>query len=360
MGLYRRKDSPSWWYTFKLRPQDRPKNCETCLNGKPHSGSTGTFDEKFAKQIFEGLKTDHLRGKHFGAKEEKITLGELSVKYLERCKLQPCHSGKKIYFQTLFKFKNLGENKPAAAVTRDDCRAFQNWRSSFVAPGTVNRELGTLRHCYNMAIRDMNLNLSNPVSGLPFLSEEKSKRKRFMDTEEKLKFFNDPRLPKDVNDICLFAIKTGMRQGEILNMKWADVNFSTGLINVPPQKSVKERFLGIHPDAMDILIGLSRRGEFVFSNDDGSRMSRHGHLRKRFEASCERLGIKNLHFHDLRHTFASDFVMAGGDLKTLAEYMGHSSIRMTERYAHLSPSYRNEKITLLPRERLHRPLFGVL
>ena len=63
-------------------------------------------------------------------------------------------------------------------------------------------------------------------------------------------------------------------------------------------------------------------------------------IRAGFKNACTRAGITDLHFHDLRHTFASQFVMAGGDLYILKEILGHKSITMTQRYAHLSPTYK--------------------
>ena len=67
-------------------------------------------------------------------------------------------------------------------------------------------------------------------------------------------------------------------------------------------------------------------------------------VRTGFLNSCKRAGLTDLHFHDLRHTFASQFVMAGGDLYILKEILGHKSITMTQRYAHLSPTYKIKAI----------------
>jgi len=81
--------------------------------------------------------------------------------------------------------------------------------------------------------------------------------------------------------------------------------------------------------------------DLVFSSSSG------GHIvdvRTGFQNACKRAGLTDLHFHDLRHTFASQFVMAGGDLYILKEILGHKSINMTQRYAHLSPTYKVKAI----------------
>src|SRR5947207_8468473 len=81
--------------------------------------------------------------------------------------------------------------------------------------------------------------------------------------------------------------------------------------------------------------------DLVFSSRSGGRIV---DVRTGFLNACKRAGLTDLHFHDLRHTFASQFVMAGGDLYTCQQILGHKSITMTQRYAHLSPTYKIKAI----------------
>src|SRR5437588_12299789 len=81
--------------------------------------------------------------------------------------------------------------------------------------------------------------------------------------------------------------------------------------------------------------------DLILAGPSGSRLTE---IRTGFLNACSRAGITDLHFHDLRHTFASQFVMAGGDLYILKEILGHKSITMTQRYAHLSPAYKIKAI----------------
>ena len=94
------------------------------------------------------------------------------------------------------------------------------------------------------------------------------------------------------------------------------------------------------------LTGLRTRLDvsWVFHDEDGKPFP---NTRRRFEAACRRAGLVDFHFHDLRHTFASWLVMAGVPLPTVSDLMGHKSITMTMRYAHLSPTHRLEAIQSL-------------
>jgi hypothetical protein len=77
--------------------------------------------------------------------------------------------------------------------------------------------------------------------------------------------------------------------------------------------------------------------DLVFTNRQGGRLLI---IREGFSTACKRAGLEDLHFHDLRHTFASHWMMNGGDLYALKDILGHKSITMTQRYAHLSPEFK--------------------
>jgi len=90
-----------------------------------------------------------------------------------------------------------------------------------------------------------------------------------------------------------------------------------------------------------------RNGSYVFSNEEGEP---YGDIKRSFSTALKRAGIENFRFHDLRHTFASHLVMSGVDLKTVQELMGHKTINMTLRYAHLSPDHKRKAVENLGSE----------
>jgi integrase len=155
-------------------------------------------------------------------------------------------------------------------------------------------------------------------------------------------------LPEHSDDGCvdhlkplvLLALNTGMRRGELFKLKWAHVNFAGRILTVvgPTAKSKKTRHIPLAEEAFDILKLWSERtknSEYVFPNADGGVMSC---IKTAWKRLMKDAGIKNFRFHDCRHTFASRLVMNGVDLNTVSELLGHASIEMTLRYAHLAPA----------------------
>lgn len=148
--------------------------------------------------------------------------------------------------------------------------------------------------------------------------------------------FTDYLLP-----MVLLALNTGMRRGELLGLEWASVNLAGKLLTVTVgnAKSRKARHLPLNAEALDALTRWKKQADkearLVFpSPKTGARM---GNINSSWEEVCAAADLSDFRFHDLRHTFASRLVMAGVDLNTVRELLGHSDIRMTLRYAHLAP-----------------------
>jgi integrase len=138
--------------------------------------------------------------------------------------------------------------------------------------------------------------------------------------------------------IVLIAITTGMRASEIFGLRWSDMMYSEGLIAVRAKlKGGKMRYVPM----LSELAGELRRFPAVIGEDrifppKAGATSGRQRVEGSFEDLLERAKIENFRFHDLRHTFASWYMMNGGDLYELAKILGHSNIKMTERYAKLA------------------------
>ena len=131
-----------------------------------------------------------------------------------------------------------------------------------------------------------------------------------------------------------------MRKGEILGLEWERVDLSTARLTLLQTKNGKPRGVPIGRAVYDALIALEpdperRRGRVFPSGND----RRGSQIRTAFEAALKRAGIVGCRFHDLRHTAASHLVMRGASLQDVKEVLGHSDLRMTLRYAHLSPAH---------------------
>jgi integrase len=139
--------------------------------------------------------------------------------------------------------------------------------------------------------------------------------------------------------LALVALNTGMRRGELFSLEWRSVNLSLRLLTVEAgnAKSGKARHLPLNDEALDVLTRWRRQGAgkgLVFPSPSGARFD---NINKSWAGIVEAADMPDFNFHDLRHTFASKLVMAGVDLNTVRELLGHADIKMTLRYAHLAP-----------------------
>jgi site-specific recombinase XerD len=149
-----------------------------------------------------------------------------------------------------------------------------------------------------------------------------------------------------LRDVFLFAVRTGMRRGEVCNVRWRDVDFEHEFVRVRSDeefrtKSGHERVIPLATDALEMLRRLRDERDdakgFVFSGYGGKRLNGN-YLSKQFRQYRELAGLdEKFSFHSLRHTFASHLVNKGTDLYVVKKLMGHSEIKMTQRYAHLKP-----------------------
>lgn len=156
-----------------------------------------------------------------------------------------------------------------------------------------------------------------------------------------------------LSPIFITALYTGMRRGELSGLKWDCIDFANNRIIVrrvrdrhglrDTTKTGKARLIPINHSLRPILLSLFQKrasdNQLVFLKEDGTPVNAH-HLGRDFDKYQKLVqGIKRIRFHDLRHTFASQFVMKGGSIYTLREILGHTDVKMTQRYAHLSPEH---------------------
>jgi integrase len=202
-------------------------------------------------------------------------------------------------------------------------------------PSSVNRELALLSKIFSMAIRD-GLTEINPCEKVKRYRED-NKRTRYLSLEEEKNLLE--RLTAErahIRPIVVLAIYTGMRRGEIFNLKWSDVDFARSYIHIGKSKTGRARFIPMTEIVRDELeqlrAGAKQDAEHIFILPrTGKPLTR---IDKSFTGACKDAGIRNLRFHDLRHTTGTRLGEIGTDVFTIAEILGHSDIRMTARYTH--------------------------
>lgn len=220
---------------------------------------------------------------------------------------------------------------------------FKMERGKEVCPGTVNRALTCLKSLFNRAIDWGKFDGENPVRKVKLFPENNA-RTRFLEKEE------IARLLSKCNDclrpIVILALNTGMRKSEILNLKWHDVDFERGIIHLTRTKNNERREVPINESVKAALIAVRKHplSPYIFCTRNGNPFL---DIRKNFNKALKVAGITEFRFHDLRHTAASQLVMAGVDLNTVREILGHKSLRMTLRYSHLSASHKKRAVEVL-------------
>lgn len=209
--------------------------------------------------------------------------------------------------------------------------------SGEVAKATINRELALLKHMFTIAIQWGNAK-ENPVKQVKLFKED-NQRTRYLEPKELRLLY--AHCPKHIRSFVKVAANTGMRLSELFNLKWCDVSFDHGVITVRNSKSGYSREISMNNIVREALSGISKyfSSPHVFCKPDGKpRRS----IKTAFERAVKDAGFDDVTFHTLRHTYASHLVMAGVDIKTVQELMGHRSIQMTLRYSHLSQAHKKE------------------
>jgi integrase len=151
---------------------------------------------------------------------------------------------------------------------------------------------------------------------------------------------------KHLEAIIITALNTGMRKGEILSLKWENVDFKNSYITIERSKNGEIRRIPMNKQLTTILKNvreLKRSTEYVFSNNGKPCTD----IKTGWWRALRDTEITNFRFHDLRHTFGSRLGMAGVDIKTIQELMGHMDIKMTMRYSHPTPEHKRKAVEIL-------------
>ncbi len=215
-------------------------------------------------------------------------------------------------------------------------------RQGLVAPATVNKELACLKTMFNKAILWGKV-AENPVRSVKLLKED-NRRLRYLDQGEITKLIAS--CPDHLRPIVTIAVFTGMRKGEILNLTWDAIDLNRGIIYLLDTKNGEKREVLMNDIVSQAISTVERTPDnpYVFLSHTDKPYTE---VRKSFSTALKMSGIKDFRFHDLRHTYASQLVMMGVDIKTVQELMGHKSIEMTLRYSHLSSDHKRRAVDLL-------------
>lgn len=337
-GLYKRGDSPYWWASF------------TDETGRRTRRSTGTSSRKEAEQILSKWRLE-VRDVEVWGMEPVRTFEELMVAWLkENDRKTSAETDRQIVRRLWPHFEGVELNN----LTATDISAYtQKRRDAGRADSSIRRELATLSAAINYARKHWEWDLPNPVTGRA--PQPGPGRVRWVTREDAETLIAAARQSRSrlLGHFVELGFYTGMRSQEMLGLEWRRVDLHQRLLYLPPatNKSARHVSIPLNQRAYQVLLQLAAyRAEYcpdtpwVFWRANGERLQS---VKKGFRAACEKAGIEDFTPHDLRHTCAAWLVQAGVSLYRVRDLLRHTSIQVTERYAHLAPDQVREAVAAL-------------
>lgn len=313
-----------WWYAFTI-------------NGKEYRASCKTEDPKLAQEYHDRMRAEAWRGRLLGDKERR-TIDEALTRYVtdnrKKKSIRDDERHAEFWQEQCAKIGvvYLDELEPEIIREIRDAELGRPGRRGPIKPATVDRKLAFLRSVVRAAA-----NKWSWIKHPPYveLYNEEEQRERYLEPHEVQALVDA--LPYPYNDMALFAVSTGLRQGNVFGLKWSDVNLVTRTARFPGQvmKNGKPFSIALNETAVQVIRShLGRHTEYVFVNDDGAAFEYVPS--KMWKRVLAQAGLSDVRWHDLRHTWASLLRQAGVDLADLQEMGGWQSPIMVKRYAHIN------------------------
>jgi site-specific recombinase XerD len=329
-GVFERRPG-EWWV------------CYWDAQGRRRREKAGTWAA--ARDLYTKRKNEALIGKKL---PERLRRATISFEEIAKDALTYSKIHKRSYRDDAYRMKHLQDwfgSRSAESITPQeieqaltDAVASNKW-----LPATVNRHRSLLSLTYRLAVRNGKVR-ENPVRHVS-RRRENNIRTRFLDAQEESKLRAKIRAlyPAREPEFDL-ALHTGMRRNEQWQLLWQDVNLMAGLITITQSKHGFARHIPINSVAERALGTLSKKRNGSLYVCAGSEEREGRDWERWFEECVCEAKISDFRWHDLRHTFASRLAMAGVSLRTLAELLGHKTLVMVMRYAHLAPAHLRDAV----------------
>lgn len=331
MPIRKHPDSGTWWLDIRTPGGQRIRR------------STGTKDRKAAQEYHDKVKAELWRVDKLGEAPDHV-FEEAAVRFLRLCEGQRDYNTKLrhvAYWREQFAgraVRSLTSGVIADALPTH--RTYKHRATVVLKPATKNRYLSTIGRILTLCVEWGWINKTPKIT-------------KFQEPDVRIRW--EPRpiislliqsLTMDwMKEVALFAVSTGMRADEILSLTWAqvDIRQRNAWVTHGSAKSKRARSVPLNADAMAVLkrrAGIHPVLVFTRAARKGRGVAKISQVDARmFERACQASGIKDFHFHDLRHTWASWHVQAGTPLMVLKELGGWERIEMVQKYAHLAPTH---------------------
>jgi len=327
MQLFKRKGSPNWWAAWQG------------ADGKRIRRSTRTANKKLAQSLAAKWVEETFMQEHFG-KQPDAPFREALMRY---AKTQKRDHPKTFMGEMRYRLKRLDDrfgDVPLSKVNLALMERYMDERKDAVSQATAQKEVGLMRAIIYKAHRE------GYLDKLPVFPKFKRSRGRerwlTMEEEQRLLDVAAPHL----KPVLIFALDTGGRRSEVLGLDWKNVNLEQRRITFVKTKNGDDRTIRLTERAFHVLMNMGPQKSGSVFTYKGESMNG---IKTSFRRAREQAELDDFRFHDLRHTFASRLVQGGVNLYDVMHLMGHKSIEMVHRYAHLAPDYQEGPINVLNR-----------
>lgn len=325
MSVYRR--GKTYWIRFQFAGQEHRRSARTASRSEALA-----YERELREQLGRVARGGRQRRTYREAMERFLVEHCASLKPGARVRYVSSAKALHPIFKELY-LDEIGRKQLAEFV--------QTRRGEGVTSATIRRDLACLSSLFGRAI-EWDWIDGNPVHAFSKRGlKEAAPRIRYLTREEFGRLYDAAAL--HLRPMLLIAVGTGMRLEEMLSLRWPQIDLARREITLTETKTGAPRVVPMSAQIVGTVESLPRhiREPWVFWHDDGKRYTT---VKTAFLAACRRAGIKDFRFHDLRHTFASWAVQDGIDLYRLSRLLGHKTLAMTQRYAHLQTADLHEAV----------------
>lgn len=330
------------------RTESGERHYQVKVRLKGHPPQAATFRRKKEAERWAQATEAALRERRYfkAAESERRTVGELIDRYMHEI-LPTKRSARSQRTQLLWWRDELGhlilaDLTPAAiANCRDRLARGETPSGRAASPASQVRYLAALSHTFTVAVREWGWLDDNPVRKVRRPTEPRG-RVRFLSEEERTALLRACKRSRNplLYPLVVLALSTGARLGELLSLRWADLDLTRGVARLERTKNGEPRTLPLKGHALAVLQDLAavrrRDSPLIFPSTHGRTPAC---FTKPWERALIEAGIENFRFHDLRHSAASYLAMTGATPTDIAAVLGHKTLAMVKRYAHLSDQH---------------------
>lgn len=318
-----------------------------------------TFDTKGeAKKWAADIETELRAGRYQDTRSaEKLLFAEVVEKYLDQISTtKRPNSERRDRDSAKALLTGLGKETLLTSVNAQRLAAYRDFRIREASPSTIQKEFALLSHLFNIARREWGLPVDNPVKDVS-RPKVANNRTRFLTNEEAHMLLETSKNSRNrkLYPYLLLMMHTGMRPSEAAGLKWGDIDLDARLVKLQITKT-DMRYVPLTEKASDALCSICpvdvKKEMHVFLPPESLKSIRVQnvpslHFKRSFETVRSKAGLDDVHLHDLRHTAASHLLMAGVDIRTLAEILGHKTLQMVHRYTHLLNDHKLKAVDLI-------------